>query len=400
MVEEKSMVVSLKDSLKLFGIFIMSCCAVTVCALFLNYNTDLAMLEPQISDGAMRIFYDAQVMTGKVVSAVSGGCLLITTVILLFFYIRNYINAHKKEIGILKALGYSGFKIAGGFWVFGLSVFSGTVLGYGIALALMPEFYRVQNKEEILPAFSMRLHPLPALCLTVLPAFLFALLAVLYSYRKLKMPVLELLREKTVVKVRRQKEKETPLQNIRSKSNLPQKDLPFLRELQKSTLGANPALVFFMGFAAFCYSAMMQMSSSMDELASVFMAAMMVIIGVVLACTSLFLAITAVVNGNRKTIAMLRVFGYSEKSCCNSILGGYRPAAYIGFVIGTIYQYMLLKIMVMVVFADVDMVPEYHFDFKAFGVTLVSFVVIYELVMRRYSQKLKKISLKEVMLEV
>lgn len=382
------MVISLKDSLKLLGIFIMSCCAVTVCALFLNYNMDLVGLEPQISDGMVRVFYDAQVMTGKVVSAVSGGCLLITTVILLFFYIRNYINTHKKELGILKALGYSNFKIAGSFWVFGLSVLIGTAAGYGIALTLMPGFYRVQNKDKILPEFSMHFHPLPALCLTVIPAALFALLSVLYSYRKLEMPVLELLREKTTVKVRKKKEGYKAKKNCR-----------FLRELQRSTLGASPALVFFIGFAAFCYSSMMQMSFSMDDLASVFMAAMMIIIGIVLACTSLFLAITSVVNGNKKTIAMLRVFGYSEKACSSSILGGYRPVAYIGFVIGTIYQYMLLKIMVTVVFADVDIVPEYHFDFKAFGIVLVSFAVLYELVMWRYTEKLKKVSLKEVMLE-
>ena len=234
----------------------------------------------------------------------------------------------------------------------------------------------------------MHFHPLPALCLTVLPAALFALLSVLYSYRKLGMPVLELLREKTAVKVRKKKEGKTA-----------PKELPFLRELQRSTLGASPALVFFIGFAAFCYSSMMQMSSSMEELASVFMAAMMIIIGIVLACTSLFLAITSVVNGNKKTIAMLRVFGYSEKACSSSILGGYRPVAYIGFVIGTIYQYMLLKIMVTVVFADVDIVPEYHFDFKAFGIVLVTFAVLYELVMWRYTEKLKKVSIKEVMLE-
>lgn len=394
------MVISLKDSLKLLGIFIMSCCAVTVCALFLNYNMDLVGLEPQIGEGMVRVMYDAQVMTGKVVSAVSGGCLLVTTVILLFFYIRNYINTHKKELGILKALGYSNWKIAGGFWVFGLSVLVGTAVGYGIALLLMPGFYHVQNKEKILPEFSMHFHPLLALCLTVFPALLFALLSVLYSYRKLKTPVLELLREKTTVKVKKKKKEHKAIRELPAKEELPaKKELPFLRELQKSTLGASPALVFFIGFAAFCYSSMMQMSFSMDELASIFFSAMMVIIGIVLACTSLFLAVTSVVNGNKKTIAMLRVFGYSERACSSSILGGYRPVAYIGFAIGTIYQYMLLKIMVTVVFADVDMVPEYHFDLKAFGIVLVSFAVLYELVMWRYTEKLKKVSIKEVMLE-
>ena len=372
------MVIGLKDGFKLFGIFIMSCCAVTVCALFLNYHMDLAGLNTETMEGMVLALYNAQVMTGKV----------ICTVVLLFFYIRNYIHTHKKVLGILKALGYSNFKIAGGFWVFGLSVFAGTAVGYGIALILLPDFYRIQNQEKILPDFSAHFHPLLALSLIVFPALFFALISVLYSFKKLKMPVLDLLKEKMVWKAHRKKEGKDG-----------KEEQPFLKELRRSTLGSSPVLVFFIGFAAFCYSSMMQMSFSMDELASEFFSTMMVVIGIVLACVSLFLAITAVINGNTKTIAMLRVFGYPAKACNSSILGGYRPAAYIGFAVGTLYQYLLLKIVVTAIFADVDIVPEYHFDFKALGIVFVSFVLLYELVMWRYGEKLKKVSLKEVMLE-
>lgn len=52
------------------------------------------------------IFYNAQVSTAKVVCLVSGGCLLITSVVMLIFYSKHYIDSHKKELGILKALGY------------------------------------------------------------------------------------------------------------------------------------------------------------------------------------------------------------------------------------------------------------------------------------------------------
>ena len=44
------------------------------------------------------------------------------------------------------------------------------------------------------------------------------------------------------------------------------------------------------------------------------MGVMMLVIGLVLAFTTLFLAITTVINGNTKTIAMMRVFGYSQKN--------------------------------------------------------------------------------------
>ena len=72
------------------------------------------------------------------------------------------------------------------------------------------------------------------------------------------------------------------------------------------------ALVFFIIFASFCFSAMTQMSFSMKDLSSEMMGVMMLVIGLVLAFTTLFLAITTVINGNTKTIAMMRVFGYSQ----------------------------------------------------------------------------------------
>ena len=98
------MIVSIKDSVKLFGISIMTCCAVTVCNMFLNYYLDLTAIAGLIDNPYAQMFYDAQIMTSKVVCAVSGGCLAITTVVMLFFYIKHYIDSHSKEIGILKAL--------------------------------------------------------------------------------------------------------------------------------------------------------------------------------------------------------------------------------------------------------------------------------------------------------
>lgn len=101
----------------------------------------------------------------------------------------------------------------------------------------------------------------------------------------------------------------------------------------------------------------------------------------------------------RKTIAMMRVFGCDGGVCERNILGAYRPAANIGFIIGTFYQYGLLKIMINVVFADIDNVPTYNFDFNALCITAVLFVVIYELAMYFYQLRIRKISLKTIMSE-
>ena len=144
---------------------------------------------------------------------------------------------------------------------------------------------------------------------------------------------------------------------------------------------------------------MTQMSFSMKDLSSEMMGAMMLIIGLALAFTTLFLAITTVINGNTKTIAMMRVFGYSQKDCCKSILGGYRLMSYIGFAIGTVYQYVLLRIMVDIVFKDIEGIPVYKFDFPVMLISLVVFIMIYEILMFVYSEKIKRISIKEIMIE-
>ncbi|MGN0536787.1 MAG: FtsX-like permease family protein, partial [Acutalibacteraceae bacterium] len=377
------MKIKLKDAL---GITIIVVCAIFVCTLFLNYHIDLSAIGDKITVEPVRKFYDAQIATAKVVSAISGGCLLITSVIMLFFYIKHYIDTHKKEIGILKALGYSNIRIAKDFWGFGLSVFFGACVGFGGAFLMMPSFYEVQNEDKILPEISINFHFSLFACLVLLPTVAFALLAVFYACHKLKRPPLELLKD-NIQMISKSKKRKTVTA-----------ETSFLSELKRNILSDKKILAFFMIFASFCFSAMTQMSASMNELASTMMGITIMIIGIILACTTLFMAVTTVIKGNTKTIAIMRVFGYSQKACCNALLGVYRPLGYIGFAIGSAYQYILLKIMVSVVFKDIEGVPEYHFDFVAMGISFVAFVVLYESVMYIYSQKIKKVSVKEIML--
>ena len=141
------------------------------------------------------------------------------------------------------------------------------------------------------------------------------------------------------------------------------------------------------------------MSVSMIDLSSKEMAAIMLAIGLILAFVTLFLSLSSVVKGNAKTIAMMQVFGYKHSDCAKATLGGYRPFAYLGFALGTVYQYALLKIMVSAVFADVETVPEYNFDFKACVVALILFALAYEAAMCGYSLRIKKLPIKSVMLE-
>lgn len=383
-----TMLIGIKNAPKLVGISIISCCAVLVCTMFLNFYLDIRSIESEIVSELSMIFYNAQVSTAKVVCLVSGGCLLITSVVMLMFYIKHYIDTHKKELGILKAMGYSNLKIAKNFWVFGISAFIGTAIGFGGAFLLMPWFYALQNKDKILPEIEMHFHLTILLYFVILPTVGFSLFAIGYARFRLKEPVLLLLRDNLQVSFK------VPKHRIDK-----DREVSFIGDLKNSTLKSKKSLVFFVIFASFCFSAMTQMSFSMKDLSSEMMGAMMLIIGLVLAFSTLFLAITTVIKGNTKTIAMMRVFGYSQKECCKAILGGYRLMSYIGFIIGTVYQYGLLRLMVDIVFKDVEGVPTYKFDFPVMLISLVCFITIYEILMYVYSEKIKKISIKEIMIE-
>ena len=382
------MLIGIKNASKLIGISVIACCAVLVCTMFLNFYFDIRLIESEITSELSMFFYEAQVSTAKVTCLVAGGCLLLTSVVMLFFYIKHYIDTHKKELGILKALGYSNLKIAKSFWVFGISAFIGTAIGYAGAFLIMPWFYALQNEDKMLPEITMNFHPSVLFYFVVLPTVCFSALSVYYAWHKLKKPVLLLLKDNLQIVSK------TPKHSIEKR-----KEISFIEDLKSSTLKSKKALVFFIIFASFCFSAMTQMSFSMKDLSSKMMGAMMLVIGLVLAFTTLFLAITTVISGNTKTIAMMRVFGYSQKECCRAILGGYRPMSYIGFVIGTIYQYALLRMMVDIVFKDIEGMPAYKFDFLVMLVSLVVFIAVYEILMHVYSEKIKKISVKEIMIE-
>lgn len=382
------MIIGIKDVSKLAGISIIACCAVWVCTLFTNFYYDVLLIEDQVTTELSRIFFDAQTMTAKVVVLVSGGCLLATSIVMLLFFIKHYIDTHKQELGILKALGHSNFAIAKSFWFFGISVLLGTSLGFGGAFLQMPRFYALQNEDGFLPQFTLHFHLPVFLFYVILPTLAFGLLAILYAWWRLKMPVLALLKDcLTDAPAKEKRRSDTASAG------------PFLEDLKKNTLRSRKVLVFFIMFASFCFSAMTQMSTSMKDLSSEAMGLMMLIIGLVLAFVTMYLAITTVVNGSRKTIAMMRIFGYSQKECASALLGGYRPLSYIGFAIGTVYQYGLLRLMVDVVFKDFEGIPEYNFDLPVMLICLALFMVTYESMMYFYSRKIKKISIKEIMLE-
>lgn len=379
------MIVSFKDTLKFIGIIVIACCAVLVCNLFLNYDIDLRALESVIDEGT-RPLYDALLMNDKVVCAVAGGCLVLTSVIMLVFYIGHYIENKGKKFGILKALGYGNFKISLSCAVFGACVFIGAIIGFAISWAIMPSFYAKQNDGSTdIPQVVMKFHASLPFLLVILPSVLFGILSVFIAWVKLNIPAISLIKGNTKREKRVKERKE--------------RDGTFLRGLALNVLNEKKLLAFFVAFGSFCFSAMIQMGLSMRDYASDMMGLMMLIIGVVLAVISLWLALTTVVNGNAKKIAMLKVNGYSLRESALAVLGLYHIPAIIGFVVGCVYQWGLLNVMVNVVFSSFDNVPVYHFDWVTFAICLPAFIVSYGGLNVLYALKISRTPIKTVMSE-
>lgn len=375
------MVISFKSLLKLSGIFIVACCAAFVCTLFLSYNADLEAIAENITSGEALVLLGAQRSMGKVTVAVTGGCLGATSAVMLLFYVKNYIDAHPRELGILKALGFSDISVARKFAIFGLSMFLGCAAGYAAGFLYLPRFYAVQNADGMFPEMSPAFHPEIFFALVIAPSAVFSVLAVLFALIRLRAPALDLMYCR---------------RNIKVKQRAYNEKLSFLKALKRDTLKAHKLLAFFVAFSAFCFSAMVQMSFSMNELASNTFAAMILSIGLILAYTSLLMSLSSAVKSNAETIALMHALGYSSAQCRRAVLGAYRPLAYIGFAIGTAYQYGLLKLVVTMIFSDVADMPEYNFSLRALLVALAAFIVSYEAIMFLYSFRLKKLTLKMV----
>lgn len=377
------MTVSFKDALKFVGIIVTVCCAVLVCNLFLNYGIDLNAVSGEVTE-KQQIAYTALKLNNKVVCAVTGGCLGVTSAVLLVFYIGHYIKEHSARFGILKALGYGDLKVAAGCAVFGLCVFLGAAAGYGLSWAMMTRFYAKQNEGAIIPTVILHYHP-TLLLIVILPTLFYSALSVLIAYVKLKAPALLLIKGGE----RRRRVKIKKKESGRS----------FLTELAFCVFKDRKMLVFFVGFGCFCFGSMILMGLSMRDYASDMMGYMILVIGLILAAMSLILALSAVVGGNAKTIAMLKANGYGLKESGLAVLGLYHIPAVIGFAIGSVYQWGVLNVMINIVFSSVEGTKHYAFDWKAFGICLAVFVVAYEALNLIYVLRIAKTPVKAIMSE-
>lgn len=376
------MIVGVKDGLKFIGVAVVCACATFVLTFFLNYRLDALAVDAGTLSEEARALYDAQLVSAKITCAVTGGCLALIAAALTVFYVGVYIDSRAQRLGVLKALGYSDGRLAAGFLAFGLSVFVGSAAGHGAGYAFSPIVYRLMS-DGLIP-LTLRYHTTLTVCLVLLPTALFAALAALCALVKLRRPALSLIRGKA--------EREKHGKDGRAERS-------FLRDCMLKTPARSKLLTFFVAIAGFCYGTMLQMSRSMKELSSVTMGAVMLLIGVVLSVTAFALAMTSLTRANAKTVALMRAYGYSLSECGAAVFGGFRLFAYLGFAVGTVYQYGLLKLMTAVVFRGVAGMPAYTFDVKAFFVTFATFLVLYEAAIAFFTYRIGKTPLKNFIAE-
>ena len=379
------MVVSSKDLRKLSVVSIISFCAVLVSTLFINFYLDLQSIEVEKLSLPAKAYYDAQVLIAKFVSLVSGGVLSLLAVLLLFFYIKQFIDDHKEELGILKALGYQNVELAKHFWIFSCSVFLGALLGFASSFFFMKDFYDLRNQKGLLPNIEIHFHWQLFLAMVILPTLLFALLGIGYALIKLKQPSLYLL-------------KRFELAQVKQKHHKTKANKPFLKELGAVHFYKRKLLIFFVVFAAFSFAAMMQLSLGMKDFIDGTIQVMMMGIGILLSLSILLLCLGTVVQENKASLALMKAFGYSKKECSLVIFARYRVVAYLGFVLGTVYQYGLMKLLLKVIVKDAKGVPDYAFDVQLCLIAFLAFVILYELLLAYYVKTIEGLTLKEVML--
>lgn len=377
------MLVQLKDLRKAIAVVIVSFCAVFITTLFSNLYLDLKGLDITGFNIMQKKFYDAQLIVSKFVVIITGTVLSISAAVMLIFYIKQFIDDSKHKIGILKAQGYSNNFIASKFSIFGFLVFLGSLLGYSSSHLFMPKFYESRNTDNILSELTMNFHPQLLLIMVILPSLLYLVISIFYVLFNLNVPTIHLLKQINLINKKRR---------FRQYKN-------FFKELRATVLFSNKTLLFFVIFAALSFSSMIQMAFGMRDFVDGTIRIMMMIIGMILSLSILLISLEVIASSNIKNISILNIMGFSKSECSKIVLSGYRVVAYIGFAVGTVYQYFLIRALLKVLSKKLDSETTYNFDLISVIGSFIAFVLIYEIFILYYSNKIKGLNVKKIMME-
>jgi len=122
-------------------------------------------------------------------------------------------------------------------------------------------------------------------------------------------------------------------------------------------------------------------------------------IGLALSILTISIVMKIIISSNRKYLAMMKAFGYTNAECNRIVLSGFRITAYIGFIIGTLYAIVLTKFLFdLLAKASTVAIPMTP-DSKVITISLVIFAVSYEVIMLLYKKSMNAVTLQEVMMK-
>lgn len=127
------------------------------------------------------------------------------------------------------------------------------------------------------------------------------------------------------------------------------------------------------------------------------MSIMLFLCGLIIGTTVLLLAIFGVISSYKKYIAIMKIYGYSEKECSYAVLDGFRGISIIGFLISIPYTYLLATIMFSWISMTSDMIYPVEFNLQSVIVCFLLTMAITEIIIRITKRKVTGISFKEVM---
>lgn len=372
--------IGIKNILKSFGSTIVVFCAAFITYLFQSFRLDLNKLNVNDLSELQKSLYNAQITQSNIMLAITGGVLGSFAVITLFFSISRYIKENQANMGILKAMGYERKKIAIAFTKFAINALLASLLAILIGALLQSTFYKEMSNNQILLNISMSFHPILSLIILILPALVFTGFAYLIAYLKLSRKPLDMIKGSKNKKAKMIKEKKT-----------------FLKTLKSTVFKNHISLVIFVGFASLCFGASVQMSFSLDQLdTSPFFFWMMLIIGILLGVTILYLAFSFTYSENKEYVSLMKGYGYSDVEIIKVLYGGYIYVTVIGFAVGTVYQYGLFQLLLNVFAETTDI--SFSFSFAGLGYTLLIFVPTYLLINVYFYYKLQRLSIKDALL--
>ncbi len=250
----------------------------------------------------------------------------------------------------------------------------------------MPKFYDSRNTDNILSELTINFHPKLLLIMVILPSLLYLVISIFYVLFNLNVPTIHLLKQINLTNKKIRKRRFRQYKN-------------FFKELRATVLFSNKTLLFFVIFASLSFSSMIQMAFGMRDFVDGTIRIMMMIIGVILSLSILLISLEVIASSNIKNISILNIMGFSKSECSKIVLSGYRVVAYIGFAVGTVYQYFLIRALLKVLSKKLDSETTYNFDLISVIGSFIAFILIYEIFILYYSNNIKGLNVKKIMME-